>query len=99
MVPYVHPLFLMPIWQTIFPSVKKSNMKRDSLIQTARDRVALRLSKDADRKDILEKLIERHRDNPKNVTVEQLETEAVVALFAGQSRSLPSSPHPPSFPT
>lgn len=83
MVPYVVPLFHMSLWQKIFPGVKQANEKQGKMVQVAQERVAARLKVKGERRDMMEKLIERHRESPENMTVQIIEMEAVVALFAG----------------
>jgi hypothetical protein len=85
MVPYVVPLFHMSVWQKIFPGVKEANEKQGKMVSVAQERVAARLQSKGERRDMMEKFIERHRESPEDMTVQFIEMEAVVALFAGMS--------------
>ncbi|KAK4948640.1 hypothetical protein LTR10_012644 [Elasticomyces elasticus] len=83
MIPHVVQFYHMPIWQKLFPKVKEANDKQMKMITVAQERVAERLNSKADRRDMMEKFIDRHRESPQDMTVQWIEMEAVVALFAG----------------
>ncbi|KAK5238757.1 hypothetical protein LTR47_000500 [Exophiala xenobiotica] len=83
MIPYVVSFYHMPLWQKIFPGVKEANEKQFKMISVAQERVAERMKAKGGRRDMMEKFIERHRESPDDMTVQWIEMEAVVALFAG----------------
>lgn len=83
MVAYVVPLLHMSLWQKIFPGVKQANEKQGKMVQVAQERVAAWLKVKGERRDMREKLIEWHQETPEDMTVQIIEMEAAVVIFAG----------------